>query len=221
MSRFWIFIVGTLAGASVVAVVFGLLRPVPTKDPLDPPAKEGVPKQVARQLLFAETEIRAESAHGPVLDSKEQKPELSVATPPVPSSPKTTEASEPNTKWRTLVSDTIEDALKPDRSAEWDALVSGMLEYEVERRFGRRLDLVQQRRLLDRLAQLRHASLGLQQEPADPGSPAALRARLSRTLAILQADRAFREELGIGVAHFLQDLDADAVEDVAPPRTSR
>jgi hypothetical protein len=39
-------------------------------------------------------------------------------------------------------------------------------------------------------------------------------------LAILQADRIFREEIGIGVSEFLQGLDADAVEDVAPTRTN-
>ncbi len=210
MTRGWIFVTGTVAGATAVALAFGLLRPAPTdRDTLQLPAEGSAPQEVAAPV---ETSIIATQVPAVVPASSKL---TDVPTPVAP--PK----AKPNPQWDVLVSGTVEDALKPDRSAEWDALVSGMLEYEVERRFGRQLDLIQQRRLLDTLAHVRYASLGLQEEPGDAGSPAALRARLSRTLAILQADRVFREEIGIGVSEFLQGLDADAVEDVAPARTNR
>jgi hypothetical protein len=208
MTRGWIFVAGTVVGATAVALAFGLLGPAPTdRDTLQLPA-EGSAPQVAAPV---ETSIVATQVPAVVPASSKLTDVLTQAAPP---------KVKPNPQWDALVSGTVEDALKPDRSAEWDALVSGMLEYEVERRFGRQLDLVQQQRLLDALAQVRYASLGLQEEPGDAGSPTALRARLSRTLAILQADRIFREEIGIGVSEFLQGLDADAVEDVAPTRTN-
>ena len=210
MTRGWIFAAGTVVGATAVALAFGLLRPAPiAQDPLQHPAEGSASQEVAAPV---ETSIIATQVPAVVSASSKL---TDVPTPVAP--PK----AKPNPQRDVLVSGTVEDALKPDRSAEWDALVSGMLEYEVGRRFGRQLDLIQQRRLLDTLAQVRYASLGLQEEPGDAGSPAALRARLSRTLAILQADRVFREEIGIGVSEFLQGLDTDAVEDVAPARTNR
>jgi hypothetical protein len=111
------------------------------------------------------------------------------------------------------------ELLDPAPQAEWDALVGGVLEREVENRLGRTLEPERKARLLAHMAQLRDASLGLQLEEGDPDDPAVVRAQLMRTLAIVQADQAFRAELGIGVSDFLQGLDPAEVEDVAP--TSR
>lgn len=99
----------------------------------------------------------------------------------------------------------------------WEAIVGGMLAQEVERRFGARLAPQKKARLLDALARLREASLGLQQAPSDPRTAGDLRERLARQLALLEADRTFRAELGVGAAEFLQGLDAGAIEDVSTP----
>lgn len=108
-------------------------------------------------------------------------------------------------------------ALEPGTDAEWDALVGGMLEWEVERRTGQKLPAEQRARLLAQLARLRDASLALQEAPGQPGDPAELRDRLTRTLVLAQVDEAFRRELRVGVAEFLQGLDPLAVEDVSAP----
>ncbi len=110
------------------------------------------------------------------------------------------------------------DKSLPSEQEQWQSLVTGALEHEVIHRLGRRLEPAAQRRLLDKLAQLRYASQSLQ-EPIDRTDSAVMRAQLAHTFAILQVERAFREELGIGVAEFIQGLDPDAIEDVAPPRT--
>lgn len=99
-------------------------------------------------------------------------------------------------------------------SAEWNALVGGMLEVEVERRTGEHLTMEKKERLLAELARLREASLSLQRAPAKPQDPAELRDRLTQSLALVQADQTFRNELGVGVAEFLQGLDPEAVEEV-------
>lgn len=104
--------------------------------------------------------------------------------------------------------------------AAWAALVSGTLEQEVERRLGVRLEADRKARLLDALARMREASLGLQDEVVQRPDEQALRERLGRQLVLLEVDRTFRDELGIGVAEFLQGLDsrnvdeAGAVQDV-------
>ena len=99
--------------------------------------------------------------------------------------------------------------------AQWNALVAGMLEWEVDRDSGERLSAAQRHRLVSELARLREASLALQEMPAAPDDPAELRERLARTLTLAQVDEAFREELGIGVAEFVRQQDRDAVQDVA------
>lgn len=223
MTRAPMFLAGAVVGTIVTMLTFAMLSGRGSLDrnaPVQTQTGNGALEVVARPTP-AESTVAAARERRPTEELTKEQQALNATTRAVPFPSKPTEAREQNREWRSLVDGTIEDALKPDRSAEWDALVSGMLEYEVERRFGRRLELVQQQRLLDKLAQVRYASLGLQQEFGDPGSPAALRTRLSRTLAMLQADRVFREELGIGIAQFLQGLDGDAVEDVAPPRTRR
>jgi hypothetical protein len=107
------------------------------------------------------------------------------------------------------------EIFEPRTSSEWNALVGGMLEWQVEHRMGVRLSAAQRDRLVSELARLREASLALQEAPANPGDPAELRERLARTLTLAQVDEAFREELGIGVAEFVRQLDPDAVRDVS------
>ena len=126
----------------------------------------------------------------------------------LPSPPVATDVIEPRM---------IDKPLPSGLEEQWEVLVSGALEHEVTHRLGRRLEPAAQQRLLDKLAQLRYASQSLQ-EPVDPNDSATLQAQLAHTFAILQVERAFRQELGIGVAEFIQGLDPEAVEDVAPPR---
>ena len=106
-----------------------------------------------------------------------------------------------------------------DEARDWDALVGGMLEWAVERRTGRKLDGETRERLVSELGRLREASLVLQESPATPDDPAELRERLTRTLALVQVDQTFRNELGVGVAEFLQGLNSGAIEDVPPVST--
>lgn len=110
---------------------------------------------------------------------------------------------------------TTSDVLEPRADAEWDAFAEGMLEWEIERRTG--VSAQKRRRLVSELARLREASLALQEAPAEPRDPAELRERLARTLTLVEVDRAFRRELGVGVAEFVRELNPDAVEDVARP----
>jgi hypothetical protein len=107
------------------------------------------------------------------------------------------------------------ETFEPRTDAEWNALVGGMLEWQVERRTGERLSAAQRDRLVSELSRLREASLALQEAPAEPGDPAELRERLARTLTLAQVDEVFRDELGIGVSEFLRDMNPDAVEDVS------
>jgi hypothetical protein len=106
--------------------------------------------------------------------------------------------------------------LGPARQDEWNALVTGALQSEVQRQLGRTLPPEQEQRLVETLARLRDASSGLSEEPFDPEDPLSLRNRLTRTIILLEADRTFRDELGIGVSDFLRGLDAGQIEEVAP-----
>jgi len=99
---------------------------------------------------------------------------------------------------------------------EWNALVAGALQAEVQRRLSHALPPEQQQRLVDTLARLRDASLGLSQEPLDPEDPLSLSDQLTRTIVLLEADRTFRHELGIGVSDFLQGLNGGQIEEVVP-----
>lgn len=105
---------------------------------------------------------------------------------------------------------------EPESESEWNALVGGMLEWQVERRTGRTLSAEQRDRLVSELSRLREASLSLQESPAAPADAADLRNRLTQTLVLAQVDETFRKETGMGVSEFLQGLNAGAVEDVSP-----
>lgn len=107
--------------------------------------------------------------------------------------------------------------LDPARQDEWNILVTGALQSEVQRRLRHTLPLEQEQRLVETLARLRDASIGLErEEPFDAEDPSALHDHLVRTLVRLEADRTFRAELGIGVSDFLQGLSGDQVEEVFP-----
>jgi hypothetical protein len=105
-------------------------------------------------------------------------------------------------------------SLAPERQHEWKALVTGTLQAEVQRRLGRRLPEDQERRLVDTLARLRDASLALNQDPPDEADASFLSEQLMGTLESLEADRTFRNELGIGVSEFIRRLDRSQIEEV-------
>lgn len=98
---------------------------------------------------------------------------------------------------------------------EWNALVSSTLEREVSQRLGRTLSPERLERLTDNLARLRDASLGLRSENPVPGDPASLSDHLARTLMLVESDRIFRSETGIGISDFLQGLNGSQIEEVS------
>jgi hypothetical protein len=71
-------------------------------------------------------------------------------------------------------------------------------------------------RLLETLRRLRDASAGLRSELLDPQNPDSLRDHLARTLVLVESDRLFREELGIGFSDFLRGLSGNPVEEIHP-----
>jgi hypothetical protein len=105
--------------------------------------------------------------------------------------------------------------LDPARQDAWNALVTGALQSEVQRQLGRTLPPEQEQRLVETLVRLRDASSGLTEDPFDPEDSLSLRNRLTRTIILLEADRTFRDALGIGVSDFLRGLDAGQIEEVA------
>lgn len=110
--------------------------------------------------------------------------------------------------------DSSPSLIAPERQHEWNALVTGTLQAEVQRRSGRRLPEEQERRLVDTLTRLRDASLALNQDPLDPADASVLSEHLMGTIALLEADRTFRNELGIGVSEFIRGLDRSQIEEV-------
>jgi hypothetical protein len=103
---------------------------------------------------------------------------------------------------------------QPVAEEEWQALVSGALQAEVERRFGHALPPERQQRLVDALARVRAAATKMQPQEADEGESAGLRQQLTRSIVLMEADRVFREETGIGVTEFLRGLDPEQIQDV-------
>jgi hypothetical protein len=101
---------------------------------------------------------------------------------------------------------------QPVPEAQWDALVRGALESEVERRLGTALPPERLDRLVDSLRRVRE--LAPAEDDAGGDDSDAARRELTRSLVLLQADRAFREELGIGIADFLRGLDPEQVEEI-------
>ncbi len=96
----------------------------------------------------------------------------------------------------------------------WLSLVSGALRAEFQRRLGQQLAPQQETRMLEILTQVRDASLLYERHALDSEDAGARRDRLTRTVILLELDRAFREEMGIGVADFVRGLDPDSIEEV-------
>jgi hypothetical protein len=180
-----IFLLGMLAGAGVVSL-----------------ANYGLKRSEPTQTVVADTAARTRQPQSDRTYPAPRHKEAQSTTAVPQSSP----AAE-----RGATRETFE----PHTSAEWNALVGGMLEWQVAHRTGERLSAAQTDRLVSELARLREASLALQEAPAEPGDPAELRERLARTLTLVQVDEVFREELGVGVAEFVRDMNPDAVEDVS------
>jgi hypothetical protein len=99
---------------------------------------------------------------------------------------------------------------------EWTALVRGTLHSEIERRLGGALPPEREQRLMQQLERLRDASRSLVEENLAPTDEERTRQDLMRTVVLMQADRVFREELGVGVAEFLRSLHSDQVEEIPP-----
>jgi hypothetical protein len=107
-------------------------------------------------------------------------------------------------------------AATPDEPPAWEATVAGALEREVARRFGRSLSAEETAYLVATLATVRDASRGLDATPVDPTDPASIREHVARREALVAADEAFRNEVGIGVSAFVQGLSADKIEEANP-----
>lgn len=166
-------------------------------------------RKAEQELAVLHARLQSEAAQQPSASppSPAMPPAISSYAPPGPvSSPETPPSPDPDT------------AFDPVRHEQWDALVSRALEHEVERRLGRKLDPERMERLLGTLRRLRDASVGLRQEFLDPHDPESLRDHLARTLVLVESDRLFREELGIGFSDFLRGLDGDPVEEVHPAK---
>jgi hypothetical protein len=103
---------------------------------------------------------------------------------------------------------------QPVPEEQWEALVSGALQSEIERRFGEALPPERRQRLVDALARVRTAAALMQAEEPEAGAGAGPPQHLTRSIILLEVDRIFREETGIGVGEFLRGLDPEQVEDV-------
>ena len=111
-------------------------------------------------------------------------------------------------------------AAAPDR-ATWDATAAGALESEIAQRFGESLDPAQKAFLVATLARARDASRHLNDTPVNPADPASIREHAAQREALLQADQAFRKEVGMGISTFVQGLSGDKIEEAFPPEPAR
>jgi hypothetical protein len=109
----------------------------------------------------------------------------------------------------------------PERQSDWNAIVGSALDREVERLFGRRLTADQKARLVATLATVRDSSRRLNETPLDPADPASVRDHVAQQEALLAADRAFENEIGMGVSAFVRGLSAGKVEEAFPPDSPR
>ena len=136
---------------------------------------------------------------------------LSAATPDIGALPTPTVPG-PSAQAETGPTGEFQDV--PDE--QWEALVRGALASEVERRLGETLPPQRVQRLVDSLEQVRDASRALSATAAASDEVDPQRLELARAVILLQADRSFRDEIGIGVAEFMRGLDPGQVEDVSP-----
>jgi hypothetical protein len=197
MSRVAAFLSG--AGVAGAIAVFAHSPQVPVDEDVD--QWQARARKAERELTMLRTQLESSAARQSTASSTSipvttPGPISSPTIPPPPPSP--------------------DVEFDPVRHEQWDALVSGALEREVEQRLGQRLSPERTARLLEALRRLRDASAGLRSEFLDPQNPDSLRDHLARTLVLVESDRLFREELGIGFSDFLRGLDGNPVEEVHP-----
>jgi len=201
-----------VAIASISALLFFSTRPLPKQNEEVEHWRERA-YEAERQLALLRNRLASVSAQ---LESVSAR--LEPLSPPTASAAfSTPEHTAPTSDvWRSSIVAPDLPLLDPTRQEEWDALVAGTLQSEVHRRLGHALSPEQEQRLVETLARLRAASLELGEETVDPEDPLSLSAHLMRTIVLLEADRSFRNELGIGVSDFLQGLSEDQIEEVSP-----
>jgi len=73
----------------------------------------------------------------------------------------------------------------------------------------------QRNRLMSALAKLQESSVLENSKQYEASDPEHLRARIDRSIRILEVNRVFEHELGIGVSQFLNSLDSSAVQDLS------
>ena len=184
---------------------------------------DGARRQIdalADQLGASARDLRAARARLAERGREPQPAEapLPVARPPAPAPGPT--ATPPRT---TTPADALDPYVlrTPEHQREWDAVVADALGREVQRRLGRTLTAEQTASLVATLGSVRDASRFLNEETLDPGDPASIREHAAERQALLDADRVFHEQLGMGLSAFLQGLSADKVEEAFPPHGPR
>lgn len=98
----------------------------------------------------------------------------------------------------------------------WEALVSQALDDEIARRMRERpVSDADRRRLLEQLRRIRDVN----EVTSGSGENADVRSRMVRTVALLQADRVFRDVLGVGASEVIAGLGGKAqVQEVSRQR---
>lgn len=94
------------------------------------------------------------------------------------------------------------------RAQAWHAVLPLVTE-----RLGRAPTPAEQARLLDALASVGPAARTLDREALDPDDPGSIARVREQTRVLVEADRACRDLLGIGVAELLRRLDPHGIED--------
>ncbi len=110
----------------------------------------------------------------------------------------------------------IERASDEELERAWEVLVSRALDEEIARRMReRRVSDADRRRLLEQLRRIRDVN----EVAFGDGENADVRSRMVRTVALLQADRIFRDVLGVGASEVIAGLGGKAqVQDVSTQR---
>jgi|GEM_PF-1640298 len=208
MSRIAAFLSGAGVAGAIAAVLIAHSPPVPIGDEVE--RWQARAEKAERELAMLRARLESMTARQPAASSSSFPTAPSYTPPnPIPSSTISPPTPDPDVTF------------DPVRHEQWDALVSSALEHEVEQRLGERLSPERLERLLETLRRLRDASAGLRSELLDPQDPDSLRDHLARTLVLVESDRLFREELGIGFSDFLRGLSGNPIEEVHPAEPNR
>ena len=97
--------------------------------------------------------------------------------------------------------------LPPIGEEQWQVLVGDTFRSAIERRLGYPIPPQREQRLLNQLQRLRDASRSLDVENLDAADPEKPGLEARRNAVLVEADGVFREELGVGVAEFLREVD--------------